>query len=568
MKITDLNSPNAQQIQELRRSEREQMPAPDKLAEVGHGAAVEFLKSIPASERDRYVVTMTTLPKVGVNPRSEYNTPIGVYFYPAEYYMRRAAKGGLPFQDDAPYIQILKLTTDQILDLGKVSASAYAQDLQKIMNLDLITRLDAPQREEIQQLDSSKHARVKTPGGRLWYVMWKVSDILEEQYQKSSHVIWNWILRQLGYKVVIDLGNKIIHQNEPTQGVILDSVGSYRWIKTIHNVPDIKFRQQIKKNFSQMDNQQRARFVRALSLHDKRRYIEKYPQLINFLNDPAEIEGILKTYNTAKAIKYIPNPSERMQLAAVQANGSVIRWIDQPSEAVQLAAVRNHGMALQYITNPSDRVVAMAVNDNGEAIRFVENPSEEIQALALRDLPVYIKYIKNPTKKIQEYAVRMDAGAIQYIKNPSKQLQLAAVREHGAVIQYIPNPTRAMKIAAVKSMAESLKYIPDPDPELLLIAVRFNPRAIKYIKNPSEDLKFEAIRNQPVSFRFIKNPTEEMQLLAAALNISTIEILLDQGIMPSQAVVDAAIAAFPDEKSTILRDIRKFKAKQKKKSTK
>ena len=37
----------------------------------------------------QYAFTMTQLNKVGVNPKSEYNTPLGVYFYPLTHEMYR-----------------------------------------------------------------------------------------------------------------------------------------------------------------------------------------------------------------------------------------------------------------------------------------------------------------------------------------------------------------------------------------------------------------------------------------------------------------------------------------------
>ncbi len=151
-------------LSELRRSEREQASVPDKFAEVGHAAAVTFLKSVPKNERSRYAVTMTEIPKVGVNPSSDYDTPIGIYFYPAEYYLKKVVKERLPFQHNAPYIQILKFTTDQILYLGEVTAADYDRDVKKIQSLNL--GLSPGDQNVIKRLhqESARKARVKKPG--------------------------------------------------------------------------------------------------------------------------------------------------------------------------------------------------------------------------------------------------------------------------------------------------------------------------------------------------------------------------------------------------------------------
>ncbi len=571
MKITELNSPNSQQIDELRRADREQASVPDKFAEVGHAAAVKFLKSVPAKELDNYVVTMTELPKVGVNPGSDYNTPIGIYFYPGKYYLARALRGGLPFQYDAPYIQILKLTTDQILDLEKVTSASYDQAVKKLLSLDLVTRLSPGNQSKIQQFqqESARRTRVKRPGGQLWYVLWQTSNLLEEEYHKSSHVIWNWILRQLGYKVVMDPGLRIIHQNEPTQGLILDSVGTYQWVKSIKNISkrDLEFRSEVKKKFGKLDDQKRARFIQKLPLEDKFKYIEKYPQLIRFLSDPLTIATVIGRRSTASAIRYIANPSEELQERAVRASyGDAIRWIKNPSEYVQMTAVQLNGNTLKYIDNPSNTIISHAVRSNSDAIRWVDNPSEELQWLAVKEYPMIMKYIKNPTEAIKEFAIRMDAETIKYIKNPSKQLQLDAVSsaDAGNVIRYIPNPDKDVQTAAVKSSAEALKFITNPDDDVIKVALQFHSDAIRYIKNPTDEHKMRAIKFHPHAIQFIENPTEQMQLAAAATGAGTIEHLLDNGIMPSQAVIDAAINTFPNFKDAIKSAIRIFKAKQKK----
>ena len=49
----------------------------------GHPAAVKFLQG---KDLNRYGVSMTSIPKLGINPGSNYNTPVGIYFYPAEFY--------------------------------------------------------------------------------------------------------------------------------------------------------------------------------------------------------------------------------------------------------------------------------------------------------------------------------------------------------------------------------------------------------------------------------------------------------------------------------------------------
>jgi hypothetical protein len=72
--------------------------------ETGHAAALAYLQS--QGDITNWGVSMTNIPKLGVNPSSKYNTPIGIYFYPATYYLEtKLDNDELEFQDSAPYIQ-------------------------------------------------------------------------------------------------------------------------------------------------------------------------------------------------------------------------------------------------------------------------------------------------------------------------------------------------------------------------------------------------------------------------------------------------------------------------------
>ena len=454
MKITELNSPNSQQIDELRRSEREQASVPDKFAEVGHAAAVAFLKSVPKNELAQYAVTMTEIPKVGVNPRSRYNTPIGIYFYPAEYYLNKVVRGKLPFQHDAAYIQILKFTTDQILYLGEITAADYERDVKKIQNLNLLSSLSPGDQTVIKKFhqESAKKARVKKPGGQLWYVTWKLSDLLEKKYHKESHTIWNWLLRQLGYKVVIDRGSKIVHPSEPTQGLILDPVGSYQWVKTIQNQnkADVTFSQEFKKHFGQLDYQQKTDFVTSLGPTKRIQYFAKYPQLIQFIQDPKLIDKLVGNAVTVEVIKYIKNPSEKLQKLAVRTSPDAIKWIKNPSEELKKFVVQLNGNVIEYFPNPSEELQLTAVNSTGEALRYLTNPSEAVQKAAVQQDWWSIQWILNPEPEVQLMAVQRDGDAIFWIKNPNEAVQLAAVQQNLHAYKFIENPTPKVKALVKK----------------------------------------------------------------------------------------------------------------------
>jgi hypothetical protein len=65
-------------------------------------------------DRSDVFASFTDLPKLGINPQSEYDTPIGVYAYPIGYTYRKftdtSGKFGVPFAADSSYIHIFQFS--------------------------------------------------------------------------------------------------------------------------------------------------------------------------------------------------------------------------------------------------------------------------------------------------------------------------------------------------------------------------------------------------------------------------------------------------------------------------
>lgn len=198
----------------------------------GHEAAVNFLKN-KGREMRNYGVSMTTIPKLGINPGSRYNTPVGIYFYPAEYYVRNKEVGKkLEFQDDAPYIQVFELKGNYE-DIDAMSSSVYTEYVRKLFNNvgKVATLLNLSEKEAMDLLskctvNARSEAKNDTYGGHLWYILYAVSSNAGKEKRNAapprSSVVWNSLLRLLGIDGLIDSGEGIIHENEPNQGVALD----------------------------------------------------------------------------------------------------------------------------------------------------------------------------------------------------------------------------------------------------------------------------------------------------------------------------------------------------------
>lgn len=228
-------------LSELRRN-----PTQNVKAE-GHAAAVMFLKSKGRDVRN-YGVSMTTLPKLGINPGSKYNTPVGIYFYPADYYVRKKEKNReLEFQDGAPYIQVFELKGN-IENIDGLNQSTYTAYLKRLYEnagkiSTFINKSEKETTDLISQcvLDARTEAKTDSYGGHLWYILYALSfqagKAKRENAPPRSSVVWNSILRLLGIDGLIDEGEGIIHENEPYQGVVLDP-RSVRHVNTFTNVAE------------------------------------------------------------------------------------------------------------------------------------------------------------------------------------------------------------------------------------------------------------------------------------------------------------------------------------------
>ncbi len=223
------------------------------IKEIGHKAAVKFLKDAGKDIRD-YGISMTKLPKLGINPGSNYNTPVGIYFYPAEFYMRLKDKDKereLPFMDDALYIQIFELhgNIENIDELPVSHFNSYIaklfKNLNKIAQLTGLSEINAEKKLSRAIINSGSEAKDNSYGGKLWYILYFLSRTEDgegnsvgkrDNAAPRSSVIWNSLLRMLGMDGVIDTGAGIIHKNEPYQGVILNP-RSISHVKSIPNTP-------------------------------------------------------------------------------------------------------------------------------------------------------------------------------------------------------------------------------------------------------------------------------------------------------------------------------------------
>lgn len=165
-------------------------------------------------DKSNWGVSMTLLPKLGINPRAgvSEDTPKGIYFYPLDYFLRMVRdKKQLPWGDHLPYMQLLQYDTSHMMTPEtKVSFEDMKRELLNyVTDYDIRTAIDEP-------IMSSRGG----PDNPLWFIY----DCLSKGLKGDERIIivWNKILRNLGFTVLFDDGRSWIAFGEPYQGCILD----------------------------------------------------------------------------------------------------------------------------------------------------------------------------------------------------------------------------------------------------------------------------------------------------------------------------------------------------------
>jgi len=236
-------------------------------------SAYELLKQY--ADRDDIYISFTEINKIGLNPKSGYNTPIGIYTYPLkitwEEYdidwradkvtssrlkglpgstgsINKVIEKAYPFASENPYIQVLQRKPSRgFVDLAKYSQSDYSRDIEKLyemINEETVYRGFPFEREVFENFVKrfEKESNFKSPGGLFWNVTRLFSKyfddeprIFKDPLPRKPLVAWNVLLQRFGYDAFLDSeGEGIIHKHEPWQAVFLTK-RSFKHIDTILN---------------------------------------------------------------------------------------------------------------------------------------------------------------------------------------------------------------------------------------------------------------------------------------------------------------------------------------------
>lgn len=252
-----------------------------------------------------YYLSLTELDKIGINPKSKYDTPLGIYAYNIpeairkykidftdrenediikDHERRRQSDEDilfkLPFAFAAKYLNILKIKDEsKRLNLNNINKKYYESIIKKLINKvgkekvsfveDGLEYLMYLYCDDIDKSDVDKIK--KTYAGRIWNIIRFCSvdnlTLNPKEYRKQKEekenkkynvdsLKWNKFLRDLGYDVVDDLGKGVIHPSEPQQSIFL-SIKSFDIVERFdnsyntrksHDINSIKGRKSVFRN--------------------------------------------------------------------------------------------------------------------------------------------------------------------------------------------------------------------------------------------------------------------------------------------------------------------------------
>jgi hypothetical protein len=212
-----------------------------------------------------YFISFTAIDKLGINPQSKYNTPIGIYTYPVkeffDQYVGSVGKKGFnkkigsfaPFAGEHPWVWVVEINRNEgkIFDIAEYSERDFEDDIEFLsteMYRFVIKNMDSTQEDRLAYIALTNHivdgnlsnteikgligrdedirkkvltiyfqeigeqSDFQSPAGR----MWNTTRIAA----KKDPVKWNKLFREMGYICAIDRkGEGVIHESERVQAV-------------------------------------------------------------------------------------------------------------------------------------------------------------------------------------------------------------------------------------------------------------------------------------------------------------------------------------------------------------
>jgi hypothetical protein len=424
-------------------------------------SAWDWFDKYYAQHGDNLFVSFTAIDKLGLNPGSKYNTPLGIYAYQAKYVDQVGNFSELPFAGDQRYVNFfIKKNSANVLELSEMSDSERIELSKRLIDGATKYYKIAPDSVQYQEWHTKwkngmryaeTHARdPDTPGSVFWYSTKLLAEYIARVSDRAhSPHMWNHILRSAGIDGFTDNGYSIIHPSEPTQAVFF----TLNTVQLLDRVPNTDYRA--------IEARQRAGAAVK----------EKIAQLAAMTPDQL--------------------------YAHISEHPADIKHIKQPDERLQMLAIDNAQAG--HIRNPSPKMQAYMLARAPTNILHIKHPTSEQIIQAITRLPHLIRELP-PTQlppKLELAVIKRDDGLFKDIYNPSEQACLAIAKRQPMFIAYITNPSIKVQMTAVRSdpfIAAYTRLAPEVQifvyqnmPELLHSILAPSPELLAYARQHAED---------------------------------------------------------------------------------
>ena len=184
----------------------------------------------------KYYFTFTTINKVGIKPKSAFDTPLGVYAYPMIQMYSFLEANEIPFAGDREFINLLELNVPDNKFLSQSTTESQA-DL-ALKKLEELFKSEANKEgsflrknnKYVRASDFNKYVGLakesyprsfNTPYGKVWNVShYLAEEMFPQNFDSKTLLYWNILLRKIGFEAAVDYeGEGFIHPNERFQAV-------------------------------------------------------------------------------------------------------------------------------------------------------------------------------------------------------------------------------------------------------------------------------------------------------------------------------------------------------------
>lgn len=148
-------------------------------------------------------VSFTSLPKLGINPRSGFKTPLGIYAYPVEYVVQEigdSPASGLPFAGEMPYANFFTIK-------GKIMDNDLTAGEERVIYNIILDKIPG----SVVPITSERQDRYLTPFQRVWNAIKRLTTVKSAKPRNTPQ-----FLSMLGVDIRTPLIAKYLNKKQIT----------------------------------------------------------------------------------------------------------------------------------------------------------------------------------------------------------------------------------------------------------------------------------------------------------------------------------------------------------------